>query len=83
MKYNSLVTYRGECAGSLFVLSNNPDLVNIDASTYYLIVAPPNQLAVVGEYLFFINNWLVNLKVTAPCNTKNLQGLDERGFLII
>jgi len=47
-----------------------------------LIVAPPNQLAVVGEYLFFINNWLVNLKVTAPCNTKNIQGLDD-GSLVI
>ena len=48
-----------------------------------MVVEPPNKLAVVGEYLYFINNWLVSLKVTAPCSTKNIQGLDEEGSLNI
>ena len=48
-----------------------------------MVVAPPNQLSAVGEYLYYINNWLVSLKVNAPCSTKNIQGLDGIGSLNI
>ena len=57
--------------------------VELDHLTYRLTIDPPNQISAVGEHAFYINDWLVNLVVKAPCETKNIKGLDGRGSLSI
>ena len=55
----------------------------MDTKTYEMVIEVPNNVEVVDEYLFFINDWQVNVTVTAPCADKNIKGLDEPGFLKI
>ena len=33
--------------------------------------------------MFYVNNWLVGVIIKAPCNSKNLKGLDDKGSVVI
>ena len=44
--------------------------------THDLSVHPPNSVEVVGEYNFYVNDWLFSMVVEAPCASMDLKGLE-------
>jgi len=80
---SSLRDYKSACAGSLFHLRGNPPWISMDNKKMELVIEAPNSIKVIDDYLFYINDWQVNVTVTAPCATKSIKGLDEPGFLNI
>jgi hypothetical protein len=49
----------------------------------FLVIDPPNELNIPGNYNFWIGIWGVTLKVIAPCSTNYLQGLKESGYVAV
>lgn len=64
-------------------LSSNPDWVQLDMESYELVIKPPNYVRIVDNYSFYLNVWPITLTVLPPCDSKNIQGLDEEGVLTL
>ena len=72
----SMESYWSECEGALFDLTGAPFWLSLKYSSY-LVIAPPNDINVLGKYQFSIGRWDVTLEIDAPCRTRNLEGLEE------
>ena len=68
----SLNSYKKECFGSYFYVSNQPDFISIDYSNYNMVVKAPNLVGRIGIYHFYVNDWLVSVEVVAPCASNNI-----------
>ena len=73
---DSVESYFIACEGALFDLTDAPFWLSLTNSSY-LVIDPPNELNIPGNYNFWIGIWAVTLKVDAPCSANYLQGLTE------
>jgi hypothetical protein len=72
----SVESYFRACEGALFDLTGAPFWLRLSNSSF-LVIDPPNDVNILGEYQFFIGIWKVTMKIDAPCSANYLRGLTE------
>jgi len=63
----SVESYLEACEGTLFDLTGAPFWLSL-TSSFSLVIDPPNDVKIPGEYKFFIGIWEVTITVDAPCD---------------
>ena len=78
----SVENYFRACEGALFDLTDAPFWVGLTNSSF-LVIDPPNEIDIPGQYKFWIGPWAVALEIDPPCSANYFQGLKEQGHVAV
>ena len=42
-----------------------------------MVIDAPDEISVVGEYHFLLNDWAMKLEIAAPCNSTFINGVEK------